>query len=61
MLSDPVATGEAAIVTGLIGAGLAYRHWRGMEQREQGEEQELLSARFIRGPASLRLSRRISP
>ena len=61
MLTDPVASGEAALVTGVVGMGLVYRHWRGGQRREQLEEQELLSARFIHGPASLRLGRRSSP
>lgn len=52
MLSDPVVMGETALVAGLVGAGLAYRHRRG----ERAEEAELLSSRFIRGHASLRLA-----
>jgi hypothetical protein len=59
MFADPVALGEAALVAGVVGAGLAYRHWRGGRRQGKDEEQELLSARFIRGHASLRLANRI--
>jgi hypothetical protein len=60
MLGDSATSGEAALVAGLVGAGLAYRHWRGGQRRKLSEDRELLSARFLRGPASLRLHRRIT-
>lgn len=56
LLADPVTTGEAALVAGLVGAGLAYRHCRGGRRNERAEQEELLSSRFIRGHASLRLA-----
>ncbi|HVX14254.1 MAG TPA: hypothetical protein VHC22_23915 [Pirellulales bacterium] len=58
VFSDVATSGEAALVTGIVGAGLAYHHWRGEHRRKLSEDRELLSARFIRGPASLRLHRR---
>lgn len=54
-LLSPVASGEAALVAGMVGAGLAYRHWRGARRAQQSEEQDMLSSRFIRGPASMRI------
>jgi hypothetical protein len=56
MLS-PIATGEAALVAGIVAAGIVYRHWRGTRRDEGAEEQDLLSSRFIRGHASLRIAR----
>ncbi len=52
---SPVASGEAALVAGVLGAGLAYRHWCGSRCDRRSEEQDLLSSRFIRGHASIRI------
>lgn len=54
MLS-PAASGETALVAGFIGAGLAYRHWRASSRERLREEDDLLSSRFMRGHASIRL------
>ncbi|MGH7140845.1 MAG: hypothetical protein ACREHD_34370, partial [Pirellulales bacterium] len=56
LLADPLPVGEAALVAGLVGAGLACRHWRGGRRDERAEQEELLSSRFLRGHASLRLA-----
>lgn len=55
MLS-PIASGEAALVAGIVSAGIVYRHWRGTRRDERAEEQDLLSSRFIRGHASIRIA-----
>lgn len=54
MLS-PVGSGEAAAVAGMVAAGLAYRHWRGSRRDPRAEEQALLSSRFLRGHATIRV------
>lgn len=54
MLS-PATSGETAIVAGFIGAGLAYRHWRASSRDRRREDDDLLSSRFMRGHASIRL------
>ena len=59
VLGYPTAVRPAALVAGLVGAGIAYRHWRGGREREAAEKRELLSARFI-ACQSLRLDRRPS-
>ncbi|HEV3023179.1 MAG TPA: hypothetical protein VGX76_11960, partial [Pirellulales bacterium] len=56
-LTDPTQRGEMALVAG-VATALAYRHWRSGERREQAESRAMLAARFVRGPASLRLARR---
>lgn len=55
ILADIPVEGEMALVAGLIGGGIAYRHAREGRRRERAEEQEVLRARFIDVPASVRL------
>ncbi|HWB07907.1 MAG TPA: hypothetical protein VG826_01595 [Pirellulales bacterium] len=60
LVTDPTRQGEVALVAA-VAAGLAYRHWRGRERREQAESREMLAARFVRGPASPAPGRRTCP
>lgn len=60
LLTGPPVTCEAALVAGLVGAGVAYRHWRGGQRREENEAREVLWATFVSGPASLRIHRSAS-
>ena len=55
MLSDPVRSAEFAVATGVIAAGFAGRQLQEREARERAEARQMLAARFIRGPESVRL------
>jgi hypothetical protein len=59
-LTDPTSSTDLALVAGVAVAGFAYRHWRGGPRREEAEARAMLAARFVTGPASLRLGRRTS-
>jgi hypothetical protein len=60
-LTDPTPSADLALVAGVAAAGFAYRHWRSGPSREEAEARAMLAARFVTGPSSLRLGRRISP
>ena len=60
ILADMSTEGEAALVTGLLGAATAYRYAREGRRRERADEQEVLRARFIDAPISIRLRRKAS-
>jgi hypothetical protein len=58
MLTDPLSSGEMAILTGVAAAGFAYRHWRGGDRRAELESRRMLAARFITGCATSRVDGR---
>jgi hypothetical protein len=55
LLTDAISSREATLVAGAVAAGVAWWQWRDDRHRHKSEAWQIISARFITGPESLRV------